>query len=112
VLPGSLLQTQTADDLTLTVSVEPGRAGQNRMDFYLQDNDGDERPVQRFIVRLTYLDQRLGTTEDDATAVHPTHFVLEGSQLALPGRWRMDLVVRREGLNDARASFEFEVGPP
>lgn len=107
-----ILQTQTVDDLTITVSIDPGRAGQNRMDFYLQDNDGDQRAVQRLIVRLTYLDQRLGTTEDDATGVHPTHFVLEGSQLALPGRWRMDLVVRREGLRDARASFEFEVAIP
>lgn len=112
VQPGSLLQTQTVDDLTLTVFVEPGRAGRNRMDFYLQDNDGDERPVERFIVRLTYLDQRLGTTEDDATEVHPTHFVLEGSQLALPGRWRMDLVVRREGLDDVRVTFDLEVEPP
>lgn len=107
-----ILQTQTVDDLTLTVSVDPGHPGQNRMDFYLQDNDGDERPVQRFIVRLTYLDQRLGTTEDDAKEVHPTHFVLEGSQLALPGRWRVDLVVRRQGLEDARASFELQVNAP
>ncbi len=109
---GGILQTQSAGDLTLTLSVDPGKAGQNRMDFYLQDTDGDERPVERFIVRLTYLDQRLGTTEDDAAQVHPTHFVLEGRQLALPGRWRMDVVVRREGLEDARATFEFEVRPP
>lgn len=107
-----ILQTRTVDDLTLSLSVDPGKVGQNRMDFYLQDNDGDERPVVRFIVRLTYLDENLGTAEDDATGVHPTHFVLEGNQIALPGRWRLDVVVRREGLDDARATFEFEVAPP
>jgi copper transport protein len=106
-----LVQTQQAGPLDVTMSLDPGVAGTNTIDFFLQGL-GEESPVREFVVRFTYLDDRFGTTEDIATGIHPTHYQLQGSQLSLAGRWQVEVVVRRDGLADARATFEIDVPPP
>jgi copper transport protein len=109
-------QTVTADDLEIDLSIRPGAAGPNQLALSLTDLDGDEAPVQRLAVRFKYLDEQLGETEDLAETVDESTFALSGSQLSLPGAWRITVIVRREGLRDARATFEVDVpattGPP
>jgi hypothetical protein len=106
---GSIQAAAAADDLVIDLSIDPGRAGQNDLTFSIEDTDGDEAAVLRFAVRFSYVDQQLGETEDLAVASDANTFRLRGSQLSLPGAWRIAVIVRREGLRDTRVVFEVDV---
>jgi copper transport protein len=108
---GAIVQRQSAGDIDITTSVAPGTAGPNVIDFFLKDAPSEDTPIQRFIVRFTYLDEALGTTESDAAEMHPTHYELTTSQFSLAGRWKMEVVVRRFHLDDVRTSFELQIQP-
>ena len=86
----------------------PGIPGRNTMDFIL-DGIPDDKPIETFLVRFTYLDKKLGTTEDEATAIHPTHFQLTGGQLSLDGKWQIKTIARRTGFDDVTATFEVDI---
>lgn len=108
--PVGLDLRQRADDLMLTLLVNPGRAGPNWVQLYLVDTNGDQRPVQDVLVRWRYLDQNLGTVEERLEPLHPPeHFILQTQQLSLPGRYQAQVIVRRQGLLDARATFEVRI---
>jgi copper transport protein len=99
-----------ADDLDVTLVVEPGKIGPNDISVFLEDEDGNEAEIQRVVLRFTYKDEQLGETEDDAEPLHPPdHFVLSTSQLSLAGVWDIEVIVRRTGLLDARATFTVNV---
>jgi copper transport protein len=108
--PSGLAQSVKADDLDISLDVYPGKAGPNEIGIFLNDSNGDERQVQNVIVRYKYLDQSLGENQDTAEAFHPpTHYILNTSQLSLAGQWQLEVIVRREGLLDARADFTVQV---
>lgn len=108
--PSGLAQTLQADDLDISLDVYPGKAGPNELGVFLNDRDGDERAIQNVIVRFKYLDQSLGENEDFAEPFHPpTHYTLNTSQLSLAGSWQIEVIVRREGLFDARGTFTVNV---
>ncbi len=107
---GSAVASQRAGDLNITLWADPGRVGVNDINVTLADVDGDERTVQRVILRLNYLEQSLGVSEIDASPFHPpVHYVANTSQLSLPGNWEVEVVVRREGLLDVRAKIQIAV---
>jgi len=109
---GALIQTLDAGEgVDITLSVDPGAAGQNELNFIL-DGIADDEPIETFLVRFTYLDDDLGTTEDEATAIHPTHFQLSGSQLSLAGQWEMEAIARRDAFEDIITTFIVDVAAP
>jgi copper transport protein len=108
--PSGFAQSVQADDLNLSLDVYPGKAGPNDLGVFLSDTDGDERPIQTVTVRFKYLDKPLGENEDFAQPLHaPTHYTLATSQLSLAGDWQIEVIVRREGLLDARGTFTVQV---
>jgi copper transport protein len=108
--PSGLAQSVRADDLDISLDVSPGIAGQNELNIFLNDADGDDRAVQNVIVRFKYLDESLGENEDFAEPYHPpSHYVLSTSQMSLTGSWEIEVLVRREGLLDARGTFTVQI---
>ena len=108
--PSQFATTMKADDLDISLDVYPGKPGPNEIGIFLNDSNGDEKPVQQVVVRYKYLDQNLGENQDIAEAFHPpTHYTLNTSQLSLAGKWQLEIIVRREGLLDARADFTVQV---
>jgi copper transport protein len=108
--PSGLAQSVRADDLNISLDVYPGIAGQNELGIFLNDADGDERTIQNVIVRFKYLDESLGENEDFAQPFHPpTHYTLSTSQMSLTGSWQIEVIVRREGLLDARGTFTVRI---
>jgi len=66
--------------------------------------------VQNVFVRYKYLDQPLGEYQVSADPFHPsTHYIRDTSLLSLAGSWQSEVIVRREGLLDARADFTVQV---
>jgi copper transport protein len=104
------------NDLIVTLSIKPNRPGANLFNVVVINT---RRPppaeILRVIVKLTYLDQDIGTTTQDAEFVGQgigmNTYRLGGSHLTQPGRWKIDVLVRRKGLPDSQADFSWTVLP-
>jgi copper transport protein len=100
------------DDVVMTLYAKPNHPGQNVFTIFAASS---RRPapadILRVMVRFNYLEQELGRVTAVAKEVEPGRFLVTGSYFSLPGRWQVDVVVRRSGLEDAIASFEWVVLP-
>ncbi|MCP4425964.1 MAG: copper resistance protein CopC/CopD [Chloroflexi bacterium] len=107
-IPSSL--SQNVDDMVIGLSVNPNKPGQNV--FTVRANSTRKPPpaeVLRIILRFTYLDQDLGFVSVDAEEIEPGLYLIGGNQLNLAGKWQIDVVVRRKGIEDSAARFEWTV---
>ncbi len=111
---GSVLGTvsEPVDDMLISFSAKPNRPGQN---VFLVRATSSRRPqpaeVLRVITRLTYLEDEIGTISVDAQEIDEAQYHIGGSYFSLPGRWAVEVVVRRQGLEDTVAQFEWVVPP-
>jgi hypothetical protein len=64
------------------------------------------------ILRFNYLDQDIGRESLTLEEVEPGRFLLGGNYLSLAGSWQIDVVVRRLGMEDSVAHFDWVVAPP
>lgn len=108
-------RSQTIDDVFITLSINPAQAGQN---IFTVRAVSTRRPppadILRVLLRFTYLEEDLGLTSEVMNEFEPDLYILSGSQLYLPGRWQIDVVVRRQGVEDSVARFNWvipEAGP-
>lgn len=110
-IPTSL--SQTVDDLLITFSAQPNQPGQN---LFTVRAVSTRRPppaeIMRVIVRFTYLDEEIGRASADAEPVEAGVYRLSGDYLSLAGRWQVEVVVRRAGLPDSAARFDWYVVAP
>jgi hypothetical protein len=99
--------------MVITLSSKPNRPGQNVFTVFASST---RRPapaeIARVILRFSYKDQESGRVSADAEEVEPGRFLLGGSYLSLAGNWQVDVVVRRLGLEDSVAHFDWTVAPP
>ena len=98
----SLLFRDTAEGASITLEIEPGRLGPNRLTVLLEDRLG--RPIDNATgvsVGLTYLDADLGEDPRTAEPVGGGLYALEEAQLSIAGAWQVELVVRRPDAFDA-----------
>jgi copper transport protein len=106
-------QSQIADDLVVTFSAKPNKPGQN---VYTVRTISQRRPppaeIMRVILHFTYLGQDLGTVTADAELVEDSLYRLGGSYFSLPGPWQVEVAVRRRGIEDSVARFDWTVAPP
>jgi len=108
--PDSL--TKQVDDLSVDLSIQPNLPGQNLVNLL---SSSSRRPapaeVLQVIVRMTYLEQDFGTLTADALPAGADDYRVSLDALTQPGRWRIDVMVRRKGLPDSVASFDWTVLP-
>ncbi len=104
--------TEVVDDMVITLYAKPNRPGQNVFTVYAGSS---RRPapaeVLRLILHFTYEGQEAGRITVDAEEVEPERFMVTGNFLSLVGPWQVDVVVRRAGMEDSVASFEWIVPP-
>jgi hypothetical protein len=105
-------QVQRADDLEMAMSVTPGYAGRNDVNFYVRDVNGDDRPYTKLAARISYLDGPPGAQAFQPVQLHEGHWPLEALELRLAGRWQIEANVSRDGLPDARFRFEIALSHP
>lgn len=110
-LPDSI--SEQVDDLLVTLTVKPNLPGTNVINIRVAST---RRPppaeVLRVITRFTYLDQDLGAVTADAEETEPGMYRLGGSYFSLAGPWEVEVAVRRRGLEDSVARFEWMVASP
>ncbi len=104
--------SQTVDDVFITLYAKPNRPGQNVFTVFAASS---RRPapaeIIRVIVRFTYLDEDLGRVSVNAEEVGRDRYLVTGNYLSLAGPWQVDVVVRREGMEDSVAQFDWVVAP-
>jgi copper transport protein len=98
-----------ADDLDLALQVNPSRPGRNVVTITVRQGAA-AGPFERVAVDFTYLDQDIGTTQVLARDTGGGVYVVDGTQLSLPGKWRIDVDIQRPTKQDADASWEIVVG--
>ena len=104
--------SRQADDLLVVLEAKPNRPGDNVLLVKVANTRRPApAPVMRVIVHFTYLGQQLGQVTADAQPITPDTYQLAGQQLSLAGPWRVDVAVRRKGLEDSTASFQWSVAP-
>lgn len=100
------------DDLLISFSAKPNRPGQN---VFLVRAASARRPppaeVLRVITRLTYLDEEIGTITVDAQEIDEGQYHIGGSYFSLAGNWQVEVAIRRQGIEDTVAQFEWVVPP-
>jgi copper transport protein len=101
-----LIRRAVAGDLDLTLHVAPAQPGANALALDVRRRDGSIPAAAEVLLRLTYLEADLGTSEERAGPQAPGRFGLGGVQLSLPGRWQVDAVVRQPGQEDAVGRFQ------
>jgi copper transport protein len=111
--PLATAPSQLVGDLLVTFNAKPNRPGQN---VTLMQVVSTRRPppaeIMRVIVHYTFLGQDMGAVTADAQEISPGEYQVAGEQLSLPGPWQVDVVVRRKGLEDSKASFQWTVPAP
>lgn len=104
--------TQSVEDMIISFSSKPNLPGQN---IFVVRATSHRRPapaeVAKVILRFTYLEEDLGTVSVEAQEIDKTAFRLGGGYFSLPGRWHVDVAVRRLGVEDSIGSFEWIVPP-
>ncbi|KAA3660832.1 MAG: hypothetical protein DWQ04_18260 [Chloroflexi bacterium] len=104
--------TEVVDDLVITLYAKPNRPGQNVFTVYAGSS---RRPppadILRVILHFTYQGQEAGRISTDANEIEPGRFMVTGNYMSLVGPWDVEVVVRRSGMEDSVASFEWIVPP-
>ncbi len=100
--------TQRANDLAVSLGVDPNRTGLNTYEVTLKDDGGAAAAAER--VRLTFRyrdDQTVGPASLALQAgTEPGTFAGQGPYLTLEGQWRVEVEVRRTDVDDATAFFD------
>lgn len=109
-IPNAL--SQTVDDLVITLNAKPNRPGQNVFSVFARSTRKPEpAEIGRVLLRFEYLGRDVGRTSATAEQVASDRFILTGNHLNLGGEWRIQVVVRRLGLEDSVATFNWIVAP-
>ena len=99
---------QIADDMLIALSVKPNRPGQNL--FVVEAGSmrrPEPAPIARVILRIRNNDTDLGLVTVDASRIDKNRFQVGGDYLSLAGYWQIEVVIRRRGLDDATATFNW-----
>jgi copper transport protein len=110
--PSVTLLAGIAGDLTVQLAITPAAPGWNRLEVAARGQDG--APVAapaRVLVRLLKLDEARDPTTVHLPVVAAGRFAAEGGDLAAPGWWEVEVVVRRAGRLDVAAIFPLMLEP-
>jgi len=110
-IPNAL--SQNVDDLVITLGAKPNRPGQNVFTvFAASTRRPDPVEISRVILRFINLDQDIGRESITLEEVGRDRYLIGGNYLRLAGNWQVDVVVRRKGMQDSVAHFNWVVAPP
>lgn len=109
---GPITLTAPAADLSTTLTVTPGRPGPNQYVVVAHDSSGKPAAgVTAVFARLTFQDSDLGVAQVALNPAGNGRFIGNGTELAVNGHWQTEVIVRRPGKDDARATYVFQVTP-
>ncbi len=114
IIPPSFALDGSANsaDLHVTVHIAPGTVGQNTFTVHLTSAGQPVTSVTEALLRFTPAQGNVPPSEAQLLAAGDGSYSVKGSFLSLPGRWQVQVVVRRPNQFDAFANFYFTVVAP
>lgn len=105
-----------AGDLAVAFRVDPQLVGINRLQVSLSSAEGKEiGEVEEVSLRFFYFDPAFGSTNniaaqfDSASPTGELIYKLEGAYFSIGGGYRVQVDIKRTGMDDARAIFPLQV---
>lgn len=105
-----ITKTAQADDLTVTLKLDPGQPGLNTFTTTLKSGGKPVADAQDVSLEFTSLSGMVPPDKAAMTALGNGKYSLQGGYLGLPDNWDIKVVVIRPGKFDAYANFNFVIG--
>jgi copper transport protein len=105
--PGPFVQTAEAENLFVTLRVDPNQAGVNTFEVYLAGDTSTVESLRLEFVQPGGFGSPARLTLEPSNP--PTFYLGEGPYLTEPGEWTITLNVRRSAGFDLRLDFQDEV---
>jgi copper transport protein len=112
VVPAStnIFEMQILDDRMIHFSAEPGTVGENTFNLTLFNADGTPLDdASRVSLRFIHLDNQVGESVLQADSQGYGTYSAVGSNLSVPGAWRVRLSVRQPGQFDIVTDFDLTI---
>lgn len=104
--------TLASDDLTMTLTLRPGRVGQNDLELAIRDADGPLTAARSVRVRFSTASGRVAPTEVQLVSRGDGTYTARTGALSIADTWQLQVVVRREGAFDTFADFSLALDAP
>lgn len=106
---GPFQQTVALGEGRLDVLVTPNKVGENEVHLTAVTSSGAPLKVKQMRALFTMPEQDIGPIVGKGRLLAPGHFVVQGHQLSVPGRWDVEVVARTSRFDEERATFELNV---
>ncbi len=109
----TLILLGVAGDVRVRLTIDPAQPGWNRYEAVATDKE--RRPLHsdaRLLFRFVKLDEDVGPTTNALTPAGEGRYAADGGEMALPGWWELEVVVRRRGEPDVSTTFPLRLGQP
>jgi copper transport protein len=113
VAHGPLIRQGQMADLSYYLAINPGKVGPNTFEIALTEKNG--QPVQHTDAVVAYFimeDMDMGIEVLDFSPIKQRlgSYGATASVLSMSGHWKMELIVRRTGFDDTKATIQCTVG--
>jgi copper transport protein len=93
----------------LNVLVEPNQVGENEVHLTVTQKSGAPARIRAMEVLFRMPERKLGPLPAKGRRLAPGHFVVQGHQLSVAGRWQLEIVARTGAFGDQRTTVSIEV---
>jgi len=107
-----LMDKAQVDDLSVGITISPGRIGQNTFTLQLSSNGEHVHTAKEVLLRFTPDQANIAPSDLELISQGDGTFSAKGTYLSVPGAWQVQAIVRREDRFDAYANFNFTLQKP
>lgn len=108
--PEPFEETANANDLTIELGISPRIVGQNEFSLTITDENGT--PIEDVsLIRLRFEHPEVGQSELRPEPQGGGVYKVEGSNMSLPGDWRIRMTLQRPAQFDTVLDFDLNVQP-
>jgi copper transport protein len=94
----------------VALTVTPGEPGWNKFEIEIAREAQGAGSEPRILLRLTKMDEQIDPVILRPTRQSEERYVVEAGEMALPGWWDLEVVLRRPGVTDISANFPLRMG--
>lgn len=98
-----------AEQVEMVLWLTPGGTGDNLLALDVRDRRASAGGPPEVLFRFQMPGMEMGTLEAAAAEAAPNRFQARGSYLTMSGRWTVEAILRRPGMDDVRHTFVVDV---